>query len=49
GFKTIVVEEAVGDRAVVPHFMSLFDMDAKYGDVVGLGDVEEYLRRGATS
>jgi nicotinamidase-related amidase len=44
GFRTIVVEEAVGDRAVVPHFVSLFDMDAKYGDVVPADQATAYLR-----
>ncbi|MGZ4507696.1 MAG: N-carbamoylsarcosine amidohydrolase [Blastococcus sp.] len=43
GFHTIVVEEAVGDRAALPHAASLFDIDAKYGDVVGLADALGYL------
>jgi nicotinamidase-related amidase len=43
GFHTIVVEEAVGDRAVLPHVASLFDIDAKYGDVVGLAETVSYL------
>jgi nicotinamidase-related amidase len=38
GFHTIVVEEAVGDRAPLPHAASLFDIDAKYGDVVALAE-----------
>jgi maleamate amidohydrolase len=45
GFHTIVVEEAVGDRAELPHQASLFDMDAKYGDVVTLDDATAYLER----
>ncbi|MCW2530553.1 MAG: Nicotinamidase-related amidase [Blastococcus sp.] len=44
GFHTIVVEEAVGDRAALPHAASLFDIDAKYGDVVGLGETVSYLQ-----
>lgn len=40
---TIVVEEAVGDRAALPHLANLFDMDAKYADVVELADVLAYL------
>jgi nicotinamidase-related amidase len=44
GFHTIVVEEAVGDRAALPHAASLFDIDAKYGDVVGLGEAASYLQ-----
>lgn len=43
GFHTIVVEEAVGDRAVLPHAASLFDIDAKYGDVVTLDETLRYL------
>jgi nicotinamidase-related amidase len=43
GFRTIVVEEAVGDRAALPHAASLFDIDAKYGDVVGLEETLAYL------
>ena len=43
GFHTIVVEEAVGDRAALPHAASLFDIDAKYGDVVGLEETLTYL------
>ncbi|QII03230.1 isochorismatase family protein [Rhodococcoides fascians A21d2] len=43
GFKTIVVEEGVGDRAVLPHLASLFDIDAKYGDVMPVGDVATWL------
>jgi nicotinamidase-related amidase len=43
GFHTIVVEEAVGDRAALPHAASLFDIDAKYGDVVGLAETISYL------
>ena len=43
GFRTIVVEEAVGDRAELPHAASLFDIDAKYGDVVGLPEARGYL------
>ena len=34
GYHTIVVREAVGDRAAGPHEANLFDIDAKYGDVV---------------
>jgi nicotinamidase-related amidase len=44
GFHTVVVEEAVGDRAALPHAASLFDIDAKYGDVVGLEEALTYLK-----
>lgn len=43
GFHTIVVEEGVGDRAELPHLASLFDIDNKYGDVVGLEEANTYL------
>jgi len=43
GYRVIVPAEAVGDRAAVPHAANLFDIDAKYGDVVNVGDVLHYL------
>ena len=43
GFRTIVVEEAVGDRAHLPHLASLFDIDAKYGDVTPLREALHHL------
>lgn len=43
GFMNAVVEECVFDRALTSHRMSLFDIDAKYGDVMTLGEVEDYL------
>jgi maleamate amidohydrolase len=43
GLRAIVVEEAVGDRAPLSHMASLFDIDAKYGDVVALEAAIEYL------
>ena len=33
-FVTLVVSDAVGDRAVEPHEANLFDMSAKYADLV---------------
>ena len=44
GFRTVVVRDAVGDRAETPHEVNLFDIDAKYGDVVSSGEVLGYLR-----
>lgn len=44
GFIPIVVKEGVGDRADGPHEANLFDMSAKYADVVPEIDVIEYLR-----
>ena len=45
GFRPIVPLEAVGDRATEPHEASLFDIDAKYGDVVALEEVLEYFAK----
>ena len=39
GFRTVVPAEAVADRAVGPHEANLFDMAAKYADVMALDDV----------
>lgn len=43
GFKPIVVAEACGDRHQAPHEMSLFDINAKYGDVISEKEVLDYL------
>lgn len=43
GFIPVVVAEAVGDRAAGPHEANLFDIHAKYGDVVGLDEVRAWL------
>lgn len=43
GFRAIVPRECVGDRAREPHVANLVDIDGKYGDVVGLDEVIEYL------
>ncbi|MEA2283020.1 MAG: maleamate amidohydrolase [Solirubrobacteraceae bacterium] len=43
GLHVIVPEECVCDRALGPHYANLFDIDAKYGDVVRLEDVLDYL------
>lgn len=43
GFIPLVVREAVGDRRPEPHDAALFDLDAKYADVVGEAEVLEYL------
>lgn len=45
GLRPIVPLEAVGDRAEEPHEASLFDIDAKYGDVVSLEETLAYLKR----
>lgn len=43
GFIPIVVAEACGDRHEDPHEANLFDMNAKYGDVVGEAEALDYL------
>ena len=43
GFIPIAVRDAVGDRHPAPHEANLFDMDAKYGDVVREAEVITYL------
>ena len=45
GFRPIVVKEAVGDRSAAAHEQSLFDLQAKYADVVSAEETLEYLRR----
>jgi crotonobetainyl-CoA:carnitine CoA-transferase CaiB-like acyl-CoA transferase/nicotinamidase-related amidase len=42
-FKVIVPEECVADRAEGPHRANLFDIDAKYADVVTLDEVLAHL------
>ena len=39
GFRTILPRQCVADIAVEPHDANLFDIDAKYGDVVDLDAV----------
>ena len=43
GFIPVVVREAVGDRDEAPHEANLFDLQAKYADVVGLTEAVRYL------
>ncbi len=43
GFITTVVKEAVGDRHDAPHEANLFDMDAKYADVVSETEIIAHL------
>ncbi|RNJ22033.1 isochorismatase family protein [Halosegnis longus] len=45
GYRTIVPADAVGDRAEGPHRANLFDIDAKYGDVVQTDDVITHLEQ----
>jgi nicotinamidase-related amidase len=43
GWPTLVPRECVGDRAQAPHEANLFDIQAKYADVVSIEDALEYL------
>lgn len=43
GFRTIAVKEAIGDRVPGAVAWNLFDIDAKFGDVVGVDDCVKYL------
>lgn len=45
GFIPVVVRDAVGDRDPAPHEANLFDLQAKYADVVALAEVEAYLTK----
>lgn len=43
GFPTLVPRECVGDRARAPHEANLFDIQAKYADVVSVDEAIAYL------
>src|SRR5262245_44138464 len=43
GWPTLVPRECVGDRAQAPHEANLFDIQAKYADVVSVEDALDYL------
>lgn len=45
GFRTIVIRECVADRHAEPHAANLFDIDSKYGDVIGRAEVLDWLAR----
>jgi maleamate amidohydrolase len=43
GYRVVVPREAVADRASGPHDAALFDIDAKYGDVLTTDEAVELL------
>jgi maleamate amidohydrolase len=43
GYRPAVPRDAVGDRNPAAHEANLYDIDTKYGDVVGVDDVVEHL------
>lgn len=47
GFVTLVAREGVGDRAPGPHEANLYDMSAKYADVVSEERIGAYFRDNA--
>jgi maleamate amidohydrolase len=48
GFRPMVVAEACGDRAAGPHDAALFDLEAKYADVVDEAEAVAHLSTGWT-
>jgi maleamate amidohydrolase len=44
GFRPIVVSDAVGDRDSRPHEANLFDLEAKYADLLTTKQVAKHLR-----
>ncbi|TAK01777.1 isochorismatase family protein, partial [bacterium] len=44
-FRVCVVEECVFDRGQASHKINLFDMNAKYADVISLSEAVEYIKR----
>jgi len=47
GFITLIVSDACGDRAPGPHDANLFDMSAKYADLVITDEAARYLQSNA--
>ncbi|MGI8649829.1 MAG: isochorismatase family protein [Rubrobacter sp.] len=45
GYPTLVPRECVGDRTEAPHEANLFDIQAKYADVVSVEEALGYLER----
>lgn len=43
GFSVLVPRECVGDRSPGPHEAALFDIQAKYGDVIGLAEATGHV------
>lgn len=43
GLKVSVIEEGVFDRIELSHKVNLFDMNAKYADVISMDEAKEYI------
>ena len=48
GYRVGVVQECTFDRATVPHLVNLFDMNAKYANVMALDQALAYLQTGSS-
>jgi len=46
GYRLVIPRGAVGDRNVAAHEQALYDIDAKYGDVISLEESLSWLARG---
>lgn len=44
GYRVVIPEECVGDRSEKAHKANLYDIQTKYGDVVGMKTVKNYLK-----
>ena len=42
-FRTVVVTDGVGDRAIGPHEANLFDMQQKYADLMSVEEIIKYF------
>ncbi len=49
GYRPVIPREAVGDRNEQAHEANLYDMDAKYGDVIPAEDALKYLEEVAAA
>ena len=49
GYRTVVPEECTSDRHESPHFANLYDMAAKYADVIPAQEVIDHLNEYATA
>ena len=49
GFVTLIANEACGDRASGPHEANLFDMSAKYADLITTQDAVRYMQASAST
>ena len=49
GFVTLIASEACGDRASGPHDANLFDMSAKYADLISTSDAITYMQSHQTT